>query len=121
MAVKISKFLSSILIAATFVVNGNQSAVASDKTYFLTSKALLTFCQSKLPLEDGICQGYLAGIADSIYSGHQSGFVSICIPKGINSADLKTLFVAYATDYPEYFERPADGLFTDALSYTFAC
>lgn len=121
MEVKISKVLSNILIAVTFVFTGNQLSFASDKTYFLTSKALLTFCQSKLPLEDGICQGYLAGIADSIYSGHQSDFASICIPKGINSADLKTLFVEYATDYPEYFERPADGLFTDALSYKFAC
>jgi len=121
MEVKISKILNSILFAVTLVVISNQSAFSSDKTYFLTSRALLTFCQSKIPLEDGICQGYLAGIADSIYSGHQSDFVSICIPKGINSADLKTLFVEYATDYPEYFERPADGLFTDALSYTFAC
>ena len=121
MDVKISKVLSSMLVAGMFILPGSQSAFASEKTYFLTSKALLTFCQSKLPLEDGICQGYLAGIADSIYSGHQSDFVSICIPKGINSADLKTLFVQYATDYPEYFERPADGLFTDALSYKFAC
>ena len=121
MRMKISKVLSNILIAVTFVFTGNQLSFASDKTYFLTSKALLTFCQSKLPLEDGICQGYLAGIADSIYSGHQSDFASICIPKGINSADLKTLYVEYATDYPEYFERPADGLFTDALSYKFAC
>ena len=121
MKIKISKVLNCILFAVTLFINSNQLAFSSDKTYFLTSKALLTFCQSKIPLEDGICQGYLAGIADSIYSGHQSDFVSICIPKGINSADLKTLFVDYAIDYPEYFERPADGLFTDALSYTFAC
>ena len=121
MDVKIPKVLSRMLLAGMFVFAGNQLALASEKTYFLTSASLLTFCQSNLPLEDGICQGYLAGVADSIYSGHQSDFVSICIPKGINSADLKTLFVEYATDYPEYFERPADGLFTDALSYKFAC
>ena len=121
MRIKISKFMSGALIAGMFFLNCSQSVLASDKTYFLTSKALLTFCQSNLPLEDGICQGYLAGIADSIYSGHQSDFISICVPKGVNSADLKILFIQYATDYPEYFERPADGLFTDALSYKFAC
>ena len=121
MDVKISKVLSSMLVAGMFILPGSQSAFASEKTYFLTSKALLTFCQSKLPLEDGICQGYLAGIADSIYSGHQSDFVSICIPNGINSNDLKSLFVQYATDYPEYFGRPADGLFTDALLFKFSC
>jgi hypothetical protein len=121
MDVKIPKVLSRMLLAGMFVFACNQLALASEKTYFLTSASLLTFCQSNLPLEDGICQGYLAGVADSIYSGHQSDFVSICIPNGINSNDLKSLFVQYATDYPEYFGRPADGLFTDALLFKFSC
>ncbi len=121
MDVKIPKVLSRMLLAVGLVFTGNQLSLASEKTYFLTSASLLTFCQSNLPLEDGICQGYLAGVADSIYSGHQSDFVSICIPNGINSNDLKSLFVQYATDYPEYFGRPADGLFTDALLFKFSC
>lgn len=121
MKTKIFKNFYVLLIAGVFVGVGGHKALSDEKTYFLTSKALLTFCQSNLPMEDGICQGYLAGIADSIYSGHQSDFVSICIPKGIKSVDLKILFIEYATNYPEYFARAADGLFTDALAYKFTC
>jgi hypothetical protein len=118
---KLFKCVSTAAFTTIFILNGNPSVIADENTYYLSSKSLLTYCQSNLPLENGICQGYLVGIVDSIYSGHQSEFVSICIPKGINSSDLKSLFITYATEYPEFFERPADGLFTDALAFKYSC
>ncbi len=121
MKTKISIFISFSIIFIVLLVGNKNFASAEEKSYFLTSKTLLTYCQSSLPLEDGICQGYLAGIADSIYSGHQSNFVAICIPKGINSSDLKKIFVEYATNFPEFFERAADGLITDAYARKFSC
>ena len=115
------KFLKILLLVQIIVLGGNNLAIAEENTYFLTSKSLLTYCQSNLPAEDGICQGYLAGVTDSVYSGHLSDFISICVPKGITTSELKALFVSYATKYPEFFERAADGLFTDALASKFSC
>ena len=115
------KFIKIFLLAQIFVLNINNLANSEENTYFLTSKSLLTYCQSNLPAEDGICQGYLAGVADSVYSGHLSNFLSICVPKGITTSELKVLFISYAIEYPEFFERPADGLFTDALASKFSC
>ncbi len=115
------EFFKILLLAQIFVLIENNLARAEENTYFLTSKSLLTYCQSNLPAEDGICQGYLAGVADSVYSGHLSDFVSICVPKGVTSMELKELFISYATEYPEFFERAADGLFTDALASKFGC
>ena len=54
-----------LLLAQIFVLSGNNLIRAEENTYFLTSKSLLTYCQSNLPAEDGICQGYLAGVTDS--------------------------------------------------------
>lgn len=110
-----------LLFAQIFVLIGSNLVNSEENTYFLTSKSLLTYCQSNLPAEDGICQGYLAGVADSVYSGHLSDFISICVPKGVTTKELKTLFISYATEYPEFFERAADGLFTDALASRFSC
>ena len=115
------KFAKILLLAQITVLGGNNLAIADENTYFLTSKSLLTYCQSNLPAEDGVCQGYLAGVADSVYSGHLSDFISICVPKGITSTELKALFISYATEYPEFFDRAADGLFTDALASKFSC
>ena len=115
------KFLKFLLLTQIFVLNGNSFASSEENTYFLTSKSLLTYCQSNLPTEDGICQGYLAGVADSVYSGHLSDFISICVPKGVTTTELKALFISHATEYPEFFERAADGLFTDALALKFSC
>ena len=114
-------FFKILFLAQLFVLSVNNLASSEQNTYFLTSKSLLTYCQSNLPAEDGICQGYLAGVADSVYSGHLSDFVSICVPKGVTSLELKALFISYATEYPEFFERAADGLFTDALASKFSC
>ena len=114
-------FFKILLLTQTLVLGGSNSPSAEENTYFLTSKSLLTYCQSNLPAEDGICQGYLAGVADSVYSGHLSNFISICVPKGITTLELKALFISYATEYPEFFERAADGLFTDALASKFSC
>ena len=110
-----------LLLAQIFVLSGSNLVNAEENTYFLTSKSLLTYCQSNLPAEDGICQGYLAGVTDSVYSGHLSDFISICVPKGVTTKQLKALFISYATEYPEFFERAADGLFTDALASKFSC
>ena len=115
------KFMRILSLAQIFVLSGNNLVGSEENTYFLTSKSLLTYCQSNLPAEDGICQGYLAGVADSVYSGHLSDFVSICVPKGVTSQELKALFISYATEYPEFFERAADGLFSDALASKFGC
>lgn len=115
------EFFRVLLLAQTFLLSGNIIVSAEENTYFLTSKSLLTYCQSNLPAEDGICQGYLAGVADSVYSGHLEDFISICVPKGVTTAELKALFISYAMEYPEFFERAADGLFTDALVSKFSC
>ena len=45
----------------------------------------------------------------------------MCVPKGVTTTELKTLFISYAIEYPEFFERAADGLFTDALASKFSC
>ena len=60
------KFLKILLLAQIIVLGGNNLAIAEENTYFLTSKSLLTYCQSNLPAEDGICHGYLAGVTDSV-------------------------------------------------------
>ena len=118
---KYLEFVKILLLAQIFVLSGNNLIRAEENTYFLTSKSLLTYCQSNLPAEEGICQGYLAGVTDSVYSGHLSDFISICVPKGITTSELKALFISYATEYPEFFDRAADGLFTDALASKFSC
>ena len=115
------KFLKILLLAQIIVLGGNNLAIAEENTYFLTSKSLLTYCQSNLPAEDGIFQWYLAGVTDTVYSGHLSDYISICVPKGITTSELKALFISYATEYPEFFDRAADGLFSDALASKFSC
>ena len=115
------EFLRILLVAQIFFFSGTNLVSSEDNTYFLTSESLLTYCQSNLPAEDGICQGYLAGVTDSVYSGHLGDFISICVPKGVTTTELKTLFISYAIEYPEFFERAADGLFTDALASKFSC
>ena len=115
------EFFRLLFLVQIFVFCGSNLSISQENTYFLTSKSLLTYCQSNLPAEDGICQGYLAGVADSVYSGHLEDFISICVPKGVTTAELKALFISYAMEYPEFFERAADGLFTDALVSKFSC
>ena len=85
-------FFKILLLKKILVLGGSNSPSAEENTYFLTSKSLLTYCQSNLPAEDGICQGYLAGVADSVYSGHLSDFISICVPRYYNFGTKSTFY-----------------------------
>jgi len=98
-----------------------ESANANDN-YLFSADILSTFCNSPhgAPYDDGICAGYITGIADAMLRepGMQK---SLCVLRNLSTSDYSKLVTRHLARHPDDKRRPAADVIRTALLTAFAC
>lgn len=91
---------------------------------YLSGNKLLNFCSkidgSTATFEDGICAGFIAGVADSM-AERSSGTRTCLSPGGIPLSQIVAVSVKYLRDNPAVLHHSAFTNVSVALSLAFPC
>ena len=87
----IFKMLVSILIKLVVLIYltsiGSFLSAGSTK-YFYNGTKLYNLCRAENATDEALCEGYILGVQDAIYSGHLSEHFSVCFPEGVEPVKL---------------------------------
>jgi len=114
------KKITTITLAAV-LCGGSLTATASSTVSFLQANKLYSLCESRSEIDRGICEGYIMGVNDSMYSGHLGNMFQACIPQGVSPAQARLIIIKYMKTVPEKLHFVADGIIVEALATTFPC
>ena len=96
----------------------SQQVSASEVRGYMSGNKILEWCNKSEGM-DGVCLGYISGIADVMSSNAVNGFraCSSSVPLGQLVLVTKKWFGAH----PEILHYPADGLIAAAMEEAFPC
>jgi len=115
-----SKVIKNISIIV-FMLSIFSSVQANSSSSFIRANQLYTFCSSESKVDIAVCEGYIMGVNDSVYSGHLSNIFEVCYPSGVTPSQLRLVVVKYMKIIPEKLHFVADGVVVEALATTFKC
>lgn len=87
----------------------------------MSGAKLFSFCKSDKLENQAACEGYILGVQDSIYSGHLSDQLNLCIPNGISPKDLRLKFIDFFEVLPEMANYGAESVVAKSLQLNFRC
>jgi hypothetical protein len=108
----------SCLALTLFIISGVQ---ASSSEAFLRANQLYSLCSSEVKLDNAVCEGYIIGVNDSVFSGHLSNIFQVCYPAGITIEQLRLVLVKYMETVPERLHFVAEGIIAEGLATVFQC
>lgn len=89
---------------------------------YVTGAELAAACASEEPAEQGLCVGYIRGVADVLGGpGAKVDGIIACLPGGETSEQLLELVKDYLVANPQLGSLKADGLVAYVLSLSFPC
>ena len=66
---------------------------AGSTKYFYNGTKLYNLCRAENAIDEALCEGYILGVQDAIYSGHLSDHFSICLPEGVEPDQIRLLLL----------------------------
>ena len=108
----------SCFVLTLSLVSGVQ---ASSSEAFLRANQLYSLCNSELKLDNAVCEGYILGLNDSMYSGHLSNVFQVCYPDGLTIEQLRLVLIKYMEAVPEKLHFVAEGVIAEGLATVFQC
>jgi len=114
---KCLKGLSCFVLTLSLV----SAAQASSSQAFLRANQLYSLCSSELKLDNVVCEGYIIGLNDSMYSGHLGNVFQVCYPDGVTIEQLRLVLVKYMETVPEKLHFVAEGVVAEGLATVFQC
>jgi len=96
-------------------------AYSGSTASFVKANQLYDICNSESKVDVAACEGYIMGVNDSIYSGHLSKKVQICMPPGITPSQNRLIVVKHIEKIPERINFVADMIVAEALALAFKC
>jgi len=118
------KMLLSVLIKLIVIVylSSLGSFVSAGSTkYFYNGTKLYNLCRAESAIDEALCEGYILGVQDAIYSGHLSDHFSVCLPEGVEPDQIRLQLIRYIENHPEIMNFAAEGLVAKTLETTYAC
>ena len=97
------------------------SVQASSSDAFLRANQLYSLCSSESKLDNAVCEGYIIGVNDSVFSGHLSSVFQVCYPAGVTIEQLRLVLVKYMSAVPEKLQFVAEGIVAEGLATVFQC
>ncbi len=88
---------------------------------FVTSKQLLTWCQSNHETHQATCLGYLLALDTYLQFAPDASKTRVCVSAGTSSQDLKDLVVMALQSVRHRQGENASALVVEALSRAFPC
>ena len=110
--------LNRFIVATTVIF---ASPVWSAGVTFLDVNKLHSFCNSgKTNMMNGVCAGYIIGVADSLSTGAIQGF-NACIPQGPTVEQLRDVVTEWLRGNPANRHYSGEVVVAWALSAAFPC
>ena len=97
------------------------SVQANSSVSFVRANQLYNLCTSDSKIDNAVCDGYIMGINDSMYSGHLGNIFKVCPPPGVTPSQVRLIVVKHMQTIPEKLHFVADGVVAEALAMTFQC
>ena len=107
-------------IYLSLVVFGTNLLAGSSK-FFYTGTKLYNLCRADTPINEALCEGYILGVQDSIYSGHLSDHFSVCLPDGVEVDQLRLQLINFTENNPDIMNFAAEGLVAKSLETSYSC
>ena len=120
----IFKMLFSILIKLILLIYltsiGSFLSAGSTK-YFYNGTKLYNLCRAENAIDEALCEGYILGVQDAIYSGHLSEHFSVCLPEGVEPDQIRLQLIRFIENNPDIMNFAAEGLVAKTLETSYAC
>ena len=120
----IFKMLVSILIKLVVLIYltsiGSFLSAGSTK-YFYSGTKLYNLCRAENVIDEALCEGYILGVQDAIYSGHLSEHFSVCLPEGVEPDQIRLQLIRFIENNPDIMNFAAEGLVAKTLETSYAC
>ena len=94
---------------------------AGSTKYFYNGTKLYNLCRAESAIDEALCEGYILGVHDAIYSGHLSDHFSLCLPEGVEPDQIRLQLIRYIENNPNIMNFAAEGLVAKTLETTYAC
>ena len=120
----IFKMLVSILIKLVVLIylTSIGSFLSSGSTkYFYNGTKLYNLCRAENVTDEALCEGYILGVQDAIYSGHLSEHFSVCLPEGVEPDQIRLQLIRFIENNPDIMNFAAEGLVAKTLETSYAC
>ena len=112
--------LIKLIILISLTSFGSFLSAGSTK-YFYSGTKLYNLCRSDTPINEALCEGYILGVQDSIYSGHLSEHFNVCLPEGVEPDQLRLQLINFIENNPNIMNFAAEGLVAKSLETSCAC
>ena len=112
--------IKSTFIYVVLVLAGTNSLAGSSK-FFYTGTKLYNLCRADTPIDEALCEGYILGVQDSIYSGHLSEHFNVCLPEGVEPGQLRLQLIKFIENNPDIMNFAAEGLVAKSLETSYSC
>jgi len=95
--------------------------VGQSSGFFISGNKLLPECETKD--FERICMNYIMGVVDTVavVIFAEKGEDFFCINSGVNSDQLRRVFINYANKYPEELHKSASAIVVNAIIEKFPC
>ena len=120
----IFKMLISILIkliVLVYLTSVGSFLSAGSTKYFYNGTKLYNLCRAENAIDEALCEGYILGVQDSIYSGHLSEHFSVCLPEGVEPDQIRLQLIRFIENNPDIMNFAAEGLVAKTLETSYAC
>ena len=112
--------LIKLIILFSLTSFGSFLSAGSTK-YFYSGTKLYNLCRADTPINEALCEGYILGVQDSIYSGHLSEHFNVCLPEGVEPDQLRLQLINFIESNPNIMNFAAEGLVAKSLETSYAC
>lgn len=100
---------------------GPTTVSAKNMVPHFTGTQLYGVCKSADKASQGICEGYIAGVYDTIFSGYLSTQVELCVPRGVTPIQLRLQLVKFLESNPDLMHFVAEGVVAKSLQVKYSC
>ena len=94
---------------------------AGSTKYFYNGTKLYNLCRAENAIDEALCEGYILGVQDAIYSGHLSDHFSVCLPEGVEPDQIRLQLIRFIESNPDIMNFAAEGLVAKTLETSYAC
>ncbi len=110
----------SFTLWVSLILIGSSLSAGSTK-FFYNGTKLYNLCRSENSLDEALCEGYIVGVQDAIYSGHLSDHFSLCLAEGVEPSQLRLQLLNFIEKNPDIMNFAAEGLVAKSLETSYAC
>ena len=109
------------IIVLVYLTSVGSFLSAGSTKYFYNGTKLYNLCRAGNATDEALCEGYILGVQDSIYSGHLSDHFNVCLPEGVEVDQLRLQLINFIENNPNIMNFAAEGLVAKSLETSYSC